>query len=236
MSFALVSPVAEAITLVFFSRSLQKDNIPSNFTIRDSGEPKEPWVANTTAHNILTYTYFAYPLILLAFFIGVFTYESIVSSNQDSKDDDSTTTTQLGPGGKPLPPRSMKKKKKDKQQDVLDFSRPRKLLFIWLSLVVLLSLIGNGALIVAHSVYSRDEEWWPGQPYVVSRSFHRVVRSRTNIIFSDLRRRVHDGLCAHRSLHIRLQAVARYITILYLGPCRPYGSRSSRYFFDYIYH
>jgi len=178
MSFALVSPIAEAIGLVFLSRSLQNDNITGpNYTILDSGGPRAPLVANNTAHNILTYTYFAYPGLLLLFFIGVFTYDSVVSSSEDQKTDDSAPAVQLGPGGKPLPPRTIKKKKQDKQ-DVLDFSRPRKLLFIWLSLVVLMTLLGNGALIIAHSVYARDEEWWPGQAYVVSRNALQTLGSR----------------------------------------------------------
>lgn len=170
MSVALVSPIAEALGLVVFSRSLQNGNTTgSNHTILDSSSLKDPWIANNTAHNILTYTYFAYPALLLLCFIGVFTYDSVVSSNEEQKTDDSAPSIQRGPGGKPLPSRTIKKHKKDKK-DVLDFSRPRKLLFIWLSLVVLMTLLGNGALVIAHSVYARDEEWWPGQAYVVSRN------------------------------------------------------------------
>lgn len=170
MSFALVSPIAEAIGLVALSRSLQNDNTTDlNHTILDSGGHKDPWVANDTAHTILTYTYFIYPALLLLIFIGVFTYDSIVSSSKEQKVEDSAPSIQRGPGGKPLPARTIKKQKKDKQ-DVLDFSRPRKLLFIWLSLFVLLTLLGNGALVIAHSIYARDEEWWPGQAYVVSRN------------------------------------------------------------------
>lgn len=138
-----------------------------DFSIRAAGGPKEPWVSNNTAQNILTYTHFAYPVILLVTFIGVFTYESITSVNDAHADVPAKQGPQLGPGGKVLPQRLAPKKVVKGKKDVLDFSRPRKLLFIWLSLGVLITFIGNGILTIMHALYGRNEEWWCGQAYVV---------------------------------------------------------------------
>jgi len=164
----VITSIFQAVGLVIASRSLSKNNetVP-DFSVRAAGGPKESWVSNRTAQDILTYTHFAYPIVLLCTFIGVFTYESIASSSTIHVDTTESQSPQLGPGGKVLPPRLAPKKSNEGKKDILDFSRPRKLLFIWLSVGVLLTFLGNGALTVMHALYSRNEEWWCGQAYVV---------------------------------------------------------------------
>ena len=174
MSTTVLSAVAQAAGLVLFSKSLSNDNTTSSiptttsfFTTSTPGVPKRPWVSNHTAQDILTYTHFTYPLILLAWFIAIFTYESIASSgNTTTAAADTPGSPLLGPGGKPLPDRSNKASKPD-QNHLLDFSRPRKLLFIWLSVAALFTFFGNGLVTIIHALYGRNEEWWCGQAYVV---------------------------------------------------------------------
>ncbi|GAM85402.1 hypothetical protein ANO11243_034090 [Dothideomycetidae sp. 11243] len=121
-----------------------------------------------TAQNILTYLHSAYPLILLAFFIAAFTVRSIATSRAESDaDEEVPDPSQLGPGGKPLPRKSPARLRKESQQDVLDFSRPRKLLFQWLSLGAAMTLVGNAVTVVVHALYARDEDWWCGQAMVI---------------------------------------------------------------------
>lgn len=132
------------------------------------GSPSSPyWVSEETAQAVLKYLHFAYPLILLVFFITTFTIHSIIASNRQSAHDRAEASEeQTGPGGKPLP----KKKAVNGggNAEVLDFSRPRKLLFEWLSLAAALTFVGNAVTVVAHALYSRSEQWWCGQATVVS--------------------------------------------------------------------
>lgn len=128
-----------------------------------------PWVSNNTAQRLLTTIQFAYPVILLFFFIAIFTLRSIVTSRSD-KSEEQTSEDQLGPGGKPLPKK--KAPAASSKQNALDFSRPRKLLFEWISLGVALTFVGNAITIIVHALYARSEEWWCGQAPVVSITPH----------------------------------------------------------------
>ncbi|TKX23397.1 ABC transporter-like protein 3 [Elsinoe australis] len=172
MAAAAVGGTLSALGLVLFGRFVSVDGNKSqskfHFTSADVNEPKQPWVSNRVAQNILSYLHAAYPLILLVFFITVFTVRSIaVSNGQGTADDEAppTGSPQLGPGGKPLPKKSPVRR--DSSQDVLDFSRPRKLLFEWLSLAAALTFIGNAITVVVHALYARSEEWWCGQATVI---------------------------------------------------------------------
>jgi ATP-binding cassette, subfamily B, vacuolar membrane transporter HMT1/ACLQ len=124
-----------------------------------------PWVSNPVAQNILTYTQIAYPIILLPLYIITFTIRSIVTARNDNANT-KPQAEQLGPGGKPLP------KKTNKPEPTiptsLDFSRPRKLLFDWLSVGILLTLGGNIAVVIVHALVEREERWWCGQAPTVS--------------------------------------------------------------------
>ncbi|KAH9828048.1 Heavy metal tolerance protein [Teratosphaeria destructans] len=98
-----------------------------------------PWVSNPLAQGILTYTQIAYPIILTLLYIVVFTVQSILNARNDNATNAQTQPEQLGPGGKPLPKKTAAKEPVVPQS--LDFSRPRKLLFEWLQVGVLASLI-----------------------------------------------------------------------------------------------
>ncbi|KAI5240678.1 hypothetical protein E4T43_05939 [Aureobasidium subglaciale] len=120
------------------------------------------WVAEHKAQRLLTIVHFAYPIILLFYFLTAFTIRSIISARNDEPDN-AVSEPQLGPGGKPLP----KKKAPAEKNTFLDFSRPRKLLFEWLALAATLTLAGNAVTVIVHALYARKEEWWCGQATVV---------------------------------------------------------------------
>lgn len=124
------------------------------------------WVASDTALRVLKYLHFAYPLILLVYFITTTTAHSIISTHSDAGPDDANTESYTGPGGKALPKK--KGAAPGTKKDVVDFSRPRKLLFEWLALGATLTFVGNSITVIVHALYSRDEEWWCGQATVVS--------------------------------------------------------------------
>lgn len=123
------------------------------------------WVAEDKAQRLLTTIHFAYPIILLVFFLTTFTLRGILASRSDQSED-GASEPQLGPGGKPLP-----RKKAPAQRDqssFLDFSRPRKLLFEWLALGAALTFVADAINVIVHALYARDDEWWCGQATVVS--------------------------------------------------------------------
>jgi len=123
-----------------------------------SSNPGSPWVSSPLAQKILAYLQVIYPILLLFLYILAFTIRSVATARNDNHSP--PQPEQLGPGGKPLP----KKNKKDAAiSHALDFSRPRKLLFEWLSVGLLTSLAGNIAVIVLHAVLEREQQWWCGQ-------------------------------------------------------------------------
>lgn len=126
--------------------------------------PHPPWVSEPLAQHLLAYVQVIYPILLLALYLIAFTVRSVVTASNDN--DAGSQPQQLGPGGKPLPKKNNVKKEPVVPQR-LDFSRPRKLLFEWLSVGVLATLAGNVAVIVVHVIWERDEQWWCGQAPVV---------------------------------------------------------------------
>lgn len=130
----------------------------SQLTIRAS---TKPWVSDNAARNILVYTHFSSPIILLAFFLIAFTAHSIATASDDAVVKPSTD--RVGPGGNPLP-QNTKGKPRD---NPLDFSRPRKLVFNWLSVGTILSFLGNAVVVILHAVIQRKDNWWCGESVAV---------------------------------------------------------------------
>ena len=120
------------------------------------------WVSNPTASRILKYLQVAYPIVLLVLYLTTFTVRSIVTARSDH--DTQQQPEQLGPGGKPLPKKKhITPKKESEITPDLDFARPRKLLFEWLSVGVILSLCANIFVVIVHAISARKEGWWCGQ-------------------------------------------------------------------------
>lgn len=127
--------------------------------------PSLPWVSDPRAQALLTYLQIAYPIVLLLLFVTSFTVRSIKTARNDN--DPTLQPTQLGPGGKPLPRKSQKD---GSEANAIDFSRPRKLLFISLQAGVLLSFTGNIVLVIFHALLEREQRWWCGQAPTVRHS------------------------------------------------------------------
>ncbi|KAK4540073.1 hypothetical protein LTR36_009814 [Oleoguttula mirabilis] len=117
-----------------------------------------PWVSNPVAQRILTTLQIAYPIVLLCLSLLAFTVRSIYTARNETSN--TPEPEQLGPGGKPLP---QKNKKESAIPHELDFSRPRKLLFQWLSVGVIATFAANITVVIVHSLWEREERWWCGQ-------------------------------------------------------------------------
>lgn len=121
---------------------------------------RRPWVSNPVAQNILADFQIAYPLVLIFLYLIAFTVRSVRNARDDTELAPQEPQ-QLGPGGKPLPKKTPAKEA-DEDGD-LDFSRPRKLLFQWLSVGVLATLLANIVVVLVHALYEREQRWWCGQ-------------------------------------------------------------------------
>ncbi|WPH01589.1 heavy metal tolerance protein [Acrodontium crateriforme] len=124
---------------------------------------------NAVARTILTYLQIASPITLLAVYVLTFTIWSIATASSDITHVDQPE--QLGPGGKPLPKNGIKQK----DAGSVDFSKSRKLLFEWLSVGVLGTIVGNIVVVIVHALAERKEQWWCGQATTIYLVGHFVV-------------------------------------------------------------
>ena len=124
-----------------------------------------PWVSHETAQDILIYTHYSSPVILVTFFLVAFTAHSIATASVDTIVRPSTEQT--GPGGKPLPQKVKPSAKERQQKNALDFSRGKKLLFEWLSVGTSLTFIGNAVVVILHTLFNRKDNWWCGESVAV---------------------------------------------------------------------
>jgi hypothetical protein len=121
------------------------------------------WIHNqAAAQKALEVLQFAYPIFLLFFFLLAFAARSVYAAPKD-EDEQAPPRVQYGPGGKPLPIRSQSFRKIVPR----DFSRPRKLVFEWLSVGLCLTWIGNATVVIFHAVYDREKHWWVGEAATV---------------------------------------------------------------------
>lgn len=127
----------------------------------DDRQPR--WKHASTLHNVLTILQYAYPLLMLVFFLAAFTVRSIAASNSNINIAKPTTT---GPGGKPLPATDPTRNfvKKTVHDDVTPM---QKRIFEWVSLAVALTFFGNSVLVISQALAKQGERWWCGQSVVV---------------------------------------------------------------------
>lgn len=123
-----------------------------------------PWVYNKTAQQLSVVLHYSYAIILLVFFLFVLTLRSILTSEKPKNED--LKVEETGPGGKPLPKTPVKPSKISESN--LDFSRPRKLLFDWLSVFISCTFIANATSVIIHAIVKRGQSWWCGKDVVVS--------------------------------------------------------------------
>jgi ABC-type transport system involved in Fe-S cluster assembly fused permease/ATPase subunit len=118
---------------------------------------------NTRLQHAVTVLQYAYPIVILLFFLVAFTARSIIASNSNTNVSKPTTT---GPGGKPLPATDPTRNfvKREANDDV---TQSQKRVFEWLSLAVALTFAGNAANVIVHALYARNDNWWCGKHVVV---------------------------------------------------------------------
>jgi hypothetical protein len=128
-----------------------------------------PSLSAKIASQILLYTHFAYPLVVLVFFLIAFTANSILTASAVTEPSNSN-----GPGGKPLPANKTTVELRENQREV---SPLRKAVFNWLSIAVIATFVGNAANVIVHALTERG--WWCGESVAVSRlpdSFERWLQ------------------------------------------------------------
>lgn len=122
--------------------------------------------------DILHFTHFAYPLILLILFLALFIRHSIKTSARTQTV--SAPSNLKGPGGKPLPPSSRPSSNGPSKPTDQGFGRIRSLLFCWLSAGIIITFLCNAANIIVHALVEREKGWWAGSApvtYVIASSF-----------------------------------------------------------------
>lgn len=123
-------------------------------------------VPEPASKRLLRVVHYAYPIILLAFFLAAFTIRSILVARKKTIASPEQPSDQTGPGGKPLPKKV--RRNEDKSLAVaLDFSKSRKMLFIWLSVATAATFIAQAANVIVHALVDREEGWWCGKATVV---------------------------------------------------------------------
>ncbi|KAH1489645.1 hypothetical protein KXV92_005079 [Aspergillus fumigatus] len=112
--------------------------------------------------ELLAYLRIAAPIALLLVFVVAFVANSIRTARTVNQNRNAVCT---GPGGRPLPKRSRSTMVVVKETQ--KFSQSAKLLFKWLSAGVLVTLVADAAINVAHVMVARSEHWWCGQAVVI---------------------------------------------------------------------
>lgn len=126
----------------------------------------DSYISNDHARSLLHVLHYVYPPLVIFWFLGAFTIRSIILAKPAEP---VAPVTQIGPIGKPLPPKQRRSEDKSKTVQ-LDFSRPRKLLFDWLSFLLTATFAANAANVIVQALARRDEGWWCGKSVVVSPS------------------------------------------------------------------
>ncbi|KAH7406500.1 hypothetical protein DE146DRAFT_395126 [Phaeosphaeria sp. MPI-PUGE-AT-0046c] len=129
----------------------------------DNDDDAVRWGPAASLRNTVTILQYAYPILMLVFFLAAFTVRSIAATNSNANIAKPTTT---GPGGKPLPATDPTRNfvKKTVHDDV---TQTQKRVFEWVSLATALTFIGNSVLVIAHSLVKQKEHWWAGKSVVI---------------------------------------------------------------------
>jgi ATP-binding cassette, subfamily B, vacuolar membrane transporter HMT1/ACLQ len=133
--------------------------VNSGTTDQSSGS----WISHDRAEDVLYYTHFAYPIVLLFLFIVVFAAHGIMTASTDVVPPVHSLVT--GPGGKPLPNTPLPRERRTKRPG---FSYAKRLVFVWLSVGLIFTFIGNALNIVVHALTERNDGWWCGEATTVS--------------------------------------------------------------------
>lgn len=114
-----------------------------------------------TTQDVVVFLRISYPIILLITFIVAFITNSIITAKKATQNG---RQEQMGPGGRPLPKRARSTMAVAKSRR---FSRCTSLLFRWLAVGVLATLVADAAINMTHVMFARSQHWWCGQSVVV---------------------------------------------------------------------
>jgi hypothetical protein len=114
--------------------------------------------------RVLNVTKSAYPAILLAIFIVAFVCHGIRTSPDEGK---VTIEPMRGPGGRPLPIRRKSANQVKEAAAVKDLPPGIKTVFKISQVLVILTFLGNAAILLFETLLERKDEWWPGKNAVV---------------------------------------------------------------------
>ena len=131
-----------------------------------AGTPDGPAAAAAAAAaaQLQQRLHFAYPVVLLVFFLVSFMTHSILATAPEKH---STEAPVSGPGGKPLP-RNKRRYSQAPRPQLPDFGPGAKAFFKWTTVAVSLTFLVQAALIILHVLVARSEGWWCGQHAAVS--------------------------------------------------------------------
>ncbi|KAI4615786.1 hypothetical protein J4E90_010274 [Alternaria incomplexa] len=124
---------------------------------------RERWAYAGPVRTTIAVLQYAYPIVMLVFFLAAFTVRSIAASKSNTNIAKPTTT---GPGGKPLPATDPTRNfvKKLVHDDV---TQTQKRVFEWVSLATAFTFVGNSVVVVAHALAEAEQHWWVGKAAVI---------------------------------------------------------------------
>ena len=131
------------------------------------------WTLDTPAPVILSRLHFAYPVVLLVFFLVTFMSYSILAADQKRTTTEAPVT---GPGGKPLP-RNKRRSASISKGPKPDFSPAKKSFFKWTSVALILTFLANAVLVILHVLVARADGWWCGKHVAVSPSSYPSIHT-----------------------------------------------------------
>jgi hypothetical protein len=122
---------------------------------------------SNTSTTLIDVVHFNYAWILFVIFLVAFVTNSVLTVESPSE---SNQPILLGPGGKPLPRSSARKSREEREKKLKlkEFSPGRKLLFFYLSGLLLATFLANGVNIIIHALTKSENGWWCGKATAVS--------------------------------------------------------------------
>ncbi|KIW34875.1 uncharacterized protein PV07_01622 [Cladophialophora immunda] len=139
--------------------------------------PAEPDLGAIQASlRVLNVAKTIYPAILLVVFVVAFVYHGIKTAPDDAGK--VKIHPMRGPGGRPLPIRRRSANQVKEAAAVKDLSPAVKALFKVGQVIVILTFLGNAAILLFETLLNRKDEWWPGKNaviYVIASTFLWLV-------------------------------------------------------------
>ena len=117
--------------------------------------------------EVLQYFRISYPIVVLVVFFFVFILHSsnVAKQNEAGNIGDAA---HIGPGGKRLPKRTRVMMMVARELPVELARKKSKAVFLWLTILLLFTYVGDAVLDMTHVMVAKSQQWWCGQAVVVS--------------------------------------------------------------------